>query len=106
MNKPAAATFAFTLGVALTLLVGNAIHSARESRHQVGLLSDVHHPVRQCLDDIVATHDRGDATLAQRKSRLLHQRWSAFLNGGPAPEQFATEITRLPTTTPSTRPTP
>jgi hypothetical protein len=94
--KALPAIIAFVVGVALTALVCSVLDSGREASRQVQLLSDVHDPLRQCLDDIALTYDRGDAALAGQKARLLQKEWSESLrSGGPAPEQFSNEIVQL-----------
>ena len=93
--KALTAVIAFVIGAALTAVTCSVLNSAREGHRKVQLLSDVHDPVRQCLDDIAQTYDRGDAVLAERKTRLLQQRWSEYLKGGRPPEQFSSEITDL-----------
>src|SRR5258706_14459290 len=93
--KAIPAIIAFVLGVVLTVVACNVLDSAREEHRQVQLLSNVHNPLRQCLDDIVETLDRGDALLAQRKVRVLQLRWTEYLHGGRAPELFMSEVTEL-----------
>lgn len=101
--KALPAILAFVVGVALTAVACSVLNSAREGHRQVQLLSDVHDPLRQCLDDIAQTYDRGDATLAEQKARLLQKRWTEYLrSGGRAPEQFSNEVMQLGV--PATRP--
>jgi hypothetical protein len=87
---------AFVVGVGLTAIACSVLNSAREDHRQVQLLSDVHDPLRQCLDDIAQTFDRGDAALAERKARLLQKKWTEYLrSGGRSPEQFSNEVLQL-----------
>jgi hypothetical protein len=96
LMKALPAIIAFVVGVALTAVACSVLNSAHEGQRQVQLLSDVHDPMRQCLDDIAQTYDRGDAALAEQKARLLQKRWSEYLrSGGRAPEQFSSEIMEL-----------
>ena len=96
LMKALSSTIGFGVGVAVTAVACSVLDSAREGRRQVQLLSDVHDPLRQCLDDIAQTYDRGDTTLAERKARLLRKSWSEYLrSGGRAPEQFSNEIMQL-----------
>ena|SRR5687768_12992849 len=99
--KVLAAIIAFVVGLIVATVVCSVLNVARDAQRQVQLLSDVHHPIRQCLDDIVQTHDRGDVSLAEQKLRLLQQRWFEYLNaGGRSPELFANEVMELaPATT-------
>lgn len=94
--KALAPIISFVIGVALTAIACSALNSAHESRRQVQLLSDVHDPLRRCLEDIAQSYDRGGVTLAEQKARLLQKRWSEYLrSGGRAPEQFSSEIMQL-----------
>lgn len=91
----------FIAGIIVTMAACSYLNSAREGLRQVHLLSDVHGPLRQSLDDIAQTQERGDAALAQQKVQLLQRRWSEYLDGGGRPpEQFAAEVRDLvpPTT--------
>ena len=95
--KALPAVIGFVVGIIVAMVACSVLNSARESYRQVHLLSDVHHPMSQCLDDIVRTHERGDVLLAQQKVRLLRQRWSEYLDGdGRTPELFVSEIMELP----------
>jgi hypothetical protein len=101
--KALAALIAFGFGVGLTAVACSTLHSAQDGHRQVQLLSDVHDPLRQCLDDIVQTYDRGDAALAEQKARFLQKRWSEYLkSGGRSPELFSGEVTEFGV--PATRP--
>ena len=103
LMKALPAIIAFVVGVAITAVACSILNSAREGHRQVQLLSDVHDPLRQSLDDIAQTYDRGDAALAEQKARLLQKRWSEYLrSGGRAPEQFSNEIVEFGD--PATRP--
>jgi len=93
--KAIVVVIAFVVGVLITTVACSVLNSAREAHRQVQLLSDVHDPLRQTLDNIARTYDRGDAALAERKTRLLQQRWSEYLTGGRPPEQFANEVMQL-----------
>lgn len=102
LMKALPAIIAF-VGVALAVVACSILNSASNARQQVQLLSDVHDPLRQCLDDIAQTYDRGDAALAEQKTRLLQKRWSEYLSSsGRAPEQFSNEVMKLGD--PATRP--
>lgn len=99
--KSLIAITAFTLGVVISAFVVRSMERVHRAQRDVQLLSDVHWPLRMCLDDIVATYDRGDAALAEQKARLLQKRWTDYLTQKTrAPEQFASEIVELraPTT--------
>jgi hypothetical protein len=101
--KALPAIIAFVVGVAVAVVACSVLNSAREAHRPVQLLSDVHDPLRQCLDDIAQTYDRGEAALAERKTRLLQKRWSEYLrSAGRAPEQFSNEVMHLGD--PATRP--
>jgi hypothetical protein len=94
--KGITAIIAFVVGVALTAVACSVFGTVREGHGQVQLWSDVHDPMRECLDDIAHTYDRGDAALAEQKTRLLQRRWSEYLEtSGPAPEQFSNEVKQL-----------
>jgi hypothetical protein len=81
------------LAVVLTIVACSVYYSARESKRQVQLLSDVHDPLRQCLDDIALAFDDGNCWLARDKTLMLQRSWSEYLkNGRRTPEQFASEI--------------
>lgn len=104
--KALSAIIAFVVGVALTAAALTILDSARESHRQVQLLSDVHDPMRQCLDEIARTYDRGDVALAEQKARLLQKRWAEYLrSGGRPPELFANEVMQFgePTTRPASK---
>jgi hypothetical protein len=91
--KALPAVIAFAVGVTLTAVACRVVNSVNESVRQVTLRSEVHHPLRQCLDDIAKTQERGDVAIAQEKLRLLRQRWVEYLDGGGrTPELFVTEI--------------
>jgi hypothetical protein len=86
----------FVVGIVLAATACSVLNSANESVRRVKLLSDVHDPMRQCLDDIAQTQERGDVALAEQKLRLLRRRWSEYLDGGGrSPELFASEIMEL-----------
>lgn len=104
LMKVLAIVVAFLAGVAVTAVACSALNAARNAQRTVQLLSDVHDPVRQCLNDTVQCYDRGETALAERKMRLLQQRWSEYLEGGRPPEQFASELMAIGGTT--TRPAP
>lgn len=86
---------AFVIGVALTAVVCSVLNRAHYAQRQAQLLSEVHYPLRQCLDDIARCYDRGERGLAEQKVRLLQKRWSEYLKGGRPPEQFSNEILEL-----------
>ena len=96
-------TLAFIVTVALTALVCTLKHGAVDAQRQVQYQSSVHFPMDQCLIDIVKTYEHGGVALAEQKLWLLRHRWKDFGSGGPPPEQFASEITELRSS--STRPT-
>jgi hypothetical protein len=97
------AIIAFAAGIIVAAVTCSVLNSVRESGRQIRLLSDLHYPMRQCLDDIVETYERGNVSLAHQKTRLLRQRWSEYLNGGGrSPELFASEVMEL--TAAATRP--
>ena len=93
--KALPAILGFVIGIVITAIACTVLNSANESVRKVKLLSDVHDPMRQCLDDIAETYQRGDVALAQQKLRLLQQRWSEYLDGGRTPELFAGEVMEL-----------
>ncbi len=94
--KGITAIIAFVVGVALTAVACSVLGTVREGHWQVQLWSDVHGPMRQCLDDIAQAYDRGDAALAEQKIRLLQRRWSEYLEtSGAAPEQFSNAVMQL-----------
>ena len=96
------AIIGFTIGVAVTAAAMMLLQRARDARREIQLFSDVYCPVQQSIDDIAKTYDRGDTELAQRKTRLLQERWKEFMRDGPSPEQFSNEIMQLGTA--ATRP--
>jgi hypothetical protein len=102
--KPALAIISLIVVAALTSLVCEGIHSAREAPRQAELFSDVNFPLRECLDDIVSSYDHGDASGAEQKARLLQRRWSEYLKGGPPPGQFSNEVMRLGSHAAATQP--
>ena len=101
--KALPAILGFVVGIGLTAVACSFLSSATEASRQVRLLSDVHDPLRQCLDDIARTYDRGETALAERKARMLQKRWTQYLrSGGRSPEQFSSEVMGLGD--PATRP--
>jgi len=101
--KALPAIIGFVIGIVVAAVACSVLNSVNESARRARLLSDVHYPMRQCLDDIAQTQERGDLALAQQKSRLLQQRWSEYLTGGGrSPELFASGILEL--TPAATRP--
>ena len=94
--KALPAIIAFVVGIVVTAVACSVLNSANESVRQVKVRSDVHYPMRQCLDDIAQTQERGEVALAQQKLRLLQQRWAEYFDGGGrTPELFASEIMEL-----------
>jgi hypothetical protein len=94
--KAAYAIGGAVVGAVLTGAAASGIASLKENHRQTQLGSNVIHPLRRALEDVVKTYDRGDAALAERKVRLLHRHVSDWWpGGGPAPEAFAHEIVDL-----------
>jgi len=96
----------FVLGVLMTAGVCRLYYEAKAIKESSSLSGSVHAPLSTCLDDIVATLDRGDTKLAEQKIRLLQKRWDQYMSGGQVPGQFYDEILELgkPKTQPTTRP--
>jgi hypothetical protein len=87
------------VGIVLTVAYFRAFLPIQNFARQEVLLGDVYQPLDYMLQDIARDYDQGDAKLAEAKTRLLQQRWSECLHGGPAPERFANEIVLLKATT-------
>jgi hypothetical protein len=95
----------FVVGVTVAVGACSVLNSGRAAHREVRLRSDVHDPLRLCLDDIVQTQERGDVALAGQKAKLLQRRWSEYLNnGGRSPEMFAADVMELGSA--ATRPRP
>lgn len=101
--KPLSVAIGVLIGTTLSVVVCMTLGRIRDAQRQVQIRSDIHDPIRQCLDDIVLTQERGDVTLAMQKVKLLQQRWTEYLRGaGRPPELFSDEVMRIDRT--ATRP--
>ena len=90
-----AGTIGCIAGVIVTAIASWMMYSGSNASREARLRSEVHTPIRVALDDIAATIERGEVEIGRRKAALLAQRWSEYLDGGPRPEQFLNEVTKL-----------